>query len=39
MAGMVKGVDPEAEMQVQETLWNGTACRVEVRCASANAEA
>jgi hypothetical protein len=39
MAGMVKGLDPEAEMQVQETLWNGTACRVEVRCASANAEA
>jgi hypothetical protein len=31
MAGMVKGLDPEAEMQVQETLWNGTACRVEVR--------
>jgi hypothetical protein len=31
MAGMVKGLDPGAEMKVHETLWNGSACRVEVR--------
>lgn len=31
IVGMVKGLDPGAEMKVHETLWNGSACRVEVR--------
>lgn len=31
MEGMVKGVEPEAEFVIQETLWDGQKCRVEVK--------
>ncbi len=31
MEGMVKGVDPKAEFTVQETLWDGETCRVDVK--------
>jgi len=35
MEGMVKGLNPEAEFRVQETLWDGGKCRVEVKgCAA-----
>jgi hypothetical protein len=30
MEGMVKGLEPEADFMVQETLWDGEMCRVEV---------
>jgi hypothetical protein len=30
MQGMVKGLDPQAEFKVEETLWNGEKCRVKV---------
>jgi hypothetical protein len=30
MEGMVKGVEPEAEFVVEETLWDGAKCRVHV---------
>jgi hypothetical protein len=28
MAGIVRGVQPEAELIVQETLWDGERCRL-----------
>jgi hypothetical protein len=31
MEGMVKGLNPEAEYTVEETLWEGERCRVRVR--------
>jgi hypothetical protein len=31
MEGMVKGLKPAAEFMVEETLWDGTKCRVEVK--------
>lgn len=31
MEGMVKGLDPNAEFDVESTLWNGDKCRVSVR--------
>jgi hypothetical protein len=30
MEGMVKGLDPQADFSVEETLWNGEKCRVRV---------
>ncbi len=31
MEGLAKGLDPQAEFVVQETLWDGGRCKVEVR--------
>jgi hypothetical protein len=30
MEGMVKGLRPQADFHVEETLWNGEACRVRI---------